>query len=273
MRQINDAGLKLISQWEGLYLTAYHGAADRPGLLTIGYGHTAAAGPPVVKAGMKVTKKQAEDILRNDLSKVEQHVQDMVKVDLNDNQFATIVSFVFNCGEANFAKSSLLKKLNKGDYASVPTELMKWTKANGVQVQGLANRRAAEAGLWAKGAFVASQYVEPEPAKVETSTTGADAARAVGGTVAVGTAASQVVSAITGPVADHVEQVKQVVDTGGEVIDVTKKVVTVAPEGFWQSTLAFVQSPKFLAVALIIVIAAWGVTFYLRKRKEKEMAV
>lgn len=272
MRQINDAGLKLISQWEGLYLTAYHGAADRPGLLTIGYGHTAAAGPPVVKAGMKVTKKQAEDILRNDLSKVEQHVQDMVKVPLNDNQFATLVSFVFNCGEANFAKSSMLKKLNNGDYGSVPAELMKWTKANGVQVQGLANRRAAEAGLWVKGAFVASQYVKPEPVAPAPSTPLETTARTVGVATGVGTAASQVVSAITGPVADHVEQVKQVVDTGGEVLDVTKRVVTVAPEGFWQSALAFVQSPKFLAIALVVICLAWGATYLLRKRKEKEAA-
>ena len=164
-RQINDLGLQLIEQWEGLYLKAYHGAADRPGLLTIGYGHTDAAGPPVVTAGMTITKAQADDILRSDLGKVEGHVENMVMVDLNDNQFAALVSFVFNVGEQNFRNSTLLRKLNSGDYNSVPDELMKWTKANGVRVQGLANRRAAEAGLWAKGAPVASQYIEPEPDK------------------------------------------------------------------------------------------------------------
>lgn len=166
-RHINQNGLDLIKQWEGKYLAAYHGAADRPGLLTIGYGHTDAAGPPKVTAGMAISDKQAEDILKADLWKVEDSVSQMVKVELNENQFSTLVSFVFNVGQANLAGSTLLRKLNSGDYTSVPTELMKWTKANGKQVQGLANRRAAEAGLWVKGAPIASQYVEPE-AKPET---------------------------------------------------------------------------------------------------------
>src|SRR5574338_535956 len=165
MRKTNDLGLDLIKQWEGLYLTAYHGAADRPGLLTIGYGHTDAAGPPMVTDNMVITKKRADDILRADLAKVEAAVERLVTVPLNDNQFAALVAFVFNVGDGAFAKSTLLRKLNAGDYEAVPSELMKWTMANGKRVQGLANRRAAEAGLWVKGAPVASQYVEPEPQK------------------------------------------------------------------------------------------------------------
>jgi lysozyme len=161
-RKTSQAGIDLIQQWEGCFLTAYHGAADRPGLLTIGYGHTDAAGPPRVTAGMTITKDEAVSILRNDLSGCEGSVERLVKVPLNDNQFAALVSFVFNVGEANFSKSSLLRKLNAGDYASVPSEMMKWTMANGKRVQGLANRRAAEGGLWVKGAPVASQYVEPD---------------------------------------------------------------------------------------------------------------
>ena len=161
-RKTCPAGIDLIKSWEGLYLTAYHGAADRPGLLTIGYGHTDAAGPPKVTPGMTITERQAQDILRSDLTGCEIAVSRSVLVTLNDNQFAALVSFVFNVGEANFKKSNLLKKLNAGDYASVPSELMKWTMANGKRVQGLANRRAAEGGLWVKGAIVSSQYVEPD---------------------------------------------------------------------------------------------------------------
>jgi lysozyme len=164
-RQVNDEGLALIKQWEGKYLTAYHGAADRPGLLTIGYGHTDAAGPPNITAGMKITERQATDILRSDLGKVEAAIERLVKVELTDNQFGALVAFVFNVGEGAFAGSTLLRKLNAGDYNAVPAELMKWTRANGKQVQGLVNRRAAEAGLWARGAPVASQYVEPDDAK------------------------------------------------------------------------------------------------------------
>lgn len=165
MRKTSQAGIDLIKQWEGKYLKAYHGAADRPGLWTVGFGHTAAAGPPVVTAGMVVTEHEAENILRSDLSKVESEVEQLVTVPLNDNQFAVLVSFVFNVGGANFRKSTLLKKLNAGDYDSIPSELMKWTMANGKRVQGLANRRAAEAGLWVRGAPVASQYVEPDANK------------------------------------------------------------------------------------------------------------
>lgn len=271
-RQISDDGLRLIQQWEGCYLTAYHGAADRPGLLTIGYGHTDAAGPPRVTSGQTITKQQASAILRSDLGNVEDSVSRMVKVPLNDNQFATLVSFVFNCGEANFAKSSLLRKLNAGDYASVPIELMKWTKANGKQVQGLANRRAAEAGLWAKGAPVASQYIEPEPVVPASSTAGATAARVVGTTVGATTALSQVASWANGPVAGTVEQVKQVIDTGGDVIGTTRTVVDKLPSGTWEHIMSFAQSPRFLTLALVVVVGAWGVTYVLRVMHEKEAA-
>lgn len=196
-RHINQLGLDLIKQWEGKYLIAYHGPADRPGLLTVGYGHTDAAGPPKVTAGMIITEKQAEDILKNDLFGCESDVAQLVKVPLNDNQFAALVSFVFNVGVANFRSSTLLRKLNAGDYASVPAELQKWTKANGKRVQGLANRRAAEAGLWVKGAPVASQYVEPTVENKNPALTPEALAGGAG-------AASGVISAfsgVTGPVA------------------------------------------------------------------------
>ncbi len=196
-RHINQDGLDLIKQWEGKYLTAYHGAADRPGLLTIGYGHTDAAGPPIVTAGMVITEKRAEEILRADLGKVEASVEKLVKVPLNDNQFATLVSFVFNVGQANLSGSTLLRKLNAGDYDAVPSELMKWTKANGKRVQGLANRRAAEAGLWVRGAPVASQYVEPTVEKKSAVLTPEAIAT---GTAAVSGVGS-VVTGATGPVA------------------------------------------------------------------------
>jgi lysozyme len=71
-------------------------------------------------------------------------------VPLNDNQFAALVSFVFNVGETAFAKSSLLKKLNAGDHAAVPKELMRWVKAAGIQMDGLVRRRLAESDLWTR---------------------------------------------------------------------------------------------------------------------------
>ncbi len=159
-RQINDDGLKLIESFEGLFLTAYHGAADRPGLLSLGYGHTDAAGPPTVTAGMTITKEQADAILCTDLSKVEADVESLVKVPLNDNQFAALVSFAFNCGSTALKNSSLLRKLNAGDYDSVPESLMAWVNANGKRVQGLVRRRVAEGELWSRDSMPSSNTVE-----------------------------------------------------------------------------------------------------------------
>jgi len=158
-RRINVTGYDLIKQWEGLRTTAYK---DSAGIWTIGYGHTASAGKPHPKSGMKITKTQAEDILMRDLGQYEQTVCDVVKVPLSDSQFAALVSFCYNIGADKFRKSTLVKKLNRGDYNAVPTELMKWTRAGGKKLQGLVNRRAAEAGLWVKGEFVASHYIKPE---------------------------------------------------------------------------------------------------------------
>jgi lysozyme len=158
-RRINAAGLSHIMQWEGKRLVAYQ---DVAGIWTIGYGHTTAAGIPRVREGLRISDKEAEDILKTDLRKFEDRVSRLVKVPLTDNQFAVLVSFDFNTGALH--KSTLLKKLNAGDYDAVPSELMKWVNAGGKRVQGLVNRRAAEAGLWAKGEFVSSNTVEAKKA-------------------------------------------------------------------------------------------------------------
>jgi lysozyme len=148
---ISEAGLQLITGFEGLYLTAYYCPA---GVLSIGYGHTSASGDkPRVYPGMQITEDEARSILACDLFYVyEPIVKRLVKVPLNQHQFDALVSFVFNVGETAFAASTLLRKLNKGDYAAVPAELMKWVKATvkgqRVQLNGLVRRRRAEAALW-----------------------------------------------------------------------------------------------------------------------------
>ena len=161
-RQISQHGLAKLKQWEGLKTKAYQ---DTGGVWTIGYGHTAAAGEPKPKAGMVITAPDAERILLKDLTQYEAAVESLVKVKLNDNQFAALVSFVYNIPLASFKKSKLLKKLNAGNYDAVPTELMKWVNVNHKKNQGLVNRRQAEGYLWMEGAFVTSKDVVPEPKK------------------------------------------------------------------------------------------------------------
>lgn len=182
-RRINAEGLALIKRWEGLRLEAYQ---DVGGVWTIGYGSTGSH----VHAGLNITEAGAEALLLADLERFEAAVDRLVKVPLSDNQFAACVSLAFNIGEGAFAKSTLLNVLNQGRYDDVPAQFMRWNKVGKKVVDGLTNRRAAECGLWAKGAFVASNTVVPETPKPKPAVAdpGVQASILSGlGTVGVGT--------------------------------------------------------------------------------------
>ncbi len=146
-RVINSAGLELIKSFESLRLEAYHGAADRPGLFTIGWGHCGD-----VKPGDRITEHQAEAILSVDLDKFERGVADLTKgITLSDNEFSALVSLSFNIGLGNLASSSLLKYLKAGKPRSeVAAEFLKWRMAGGKVFPGLVRRRAAERSLFLK---------------------------------------------------------------------------------------------------------------------------
>lgn len=152
-RRINAAGLALVKKWEGRKLLAYY---DTGGVLTIGYGSTGKH----VKPGMRISEAQAEKLLMDDLDRFEKRVDSLVKVPLSDNQFAALVSFDFNTGAIH--KSTLLKKLNAGNYAAVPSELMKWVNDNGKRIPGLVNRRKAEVALWHSKA-ASAPIPQPKP--------------------------------------------------------------------------------------------------------------
>ena len=139
---ISNEGINLIKQFEGCVLSAYKCPA---GFWTIGYGHT-----KNVKQGMKITKEQATNLLKDDLKTYENYVNKYVKVKLNQNQFDALVSFAFNCGGGALKSSTLLKKLNKGDYEGAANELLRWNKANGKVLAGLTRRRKAEKALFLK---------------------------------------------------------------------------------------------------------------------------
>jgi lysozyme len=139
-RRVNASGVSIVKAFEGLHLTPYL----CPGRIgTIGYGHTR-----TVRAGMRITAVEAEQLLDVDLAEAGRAVSRLVTVPLNDNQFAALASFVFNIGVGNFEQSTLLRLLNRGWYEQVPAQLMRWNRARGEVLGGLSRRRAAEARLW-----------------------------------------------------------------------------------------------------------------------------
>lgn len=159
-------GRKVITEFEGCVLKAYLCSA---GVLTIGVGHTSAAGAPVVAKGMVISKAEADEILTRDLGIFEAVVNRLVRVNLNQNQFDALVSFVFNLGEGNFSKSTLLRKLNAGDYAGASDQFAVWNRAGGKVLTGLTKRRRAEATLFNTPAG-ATEPAQPVAAVPEAST-------------------------------------------------------------------------------------------------------
>lgn len=137
----NESGLHLTEQFEGCSLVAYQkemgGKID---VWTIGYGHTGGN----VHAGLTCTKQQAEDWLAQDIAWAGSVVNRAVKVALTQNEFNALVDFTFNCGCGAFEKSTMLAKLNSGDYKGAADEFENWDKSGGKVVAGLLRRRIAE---------------------------------------------------------------------------------------------------------------------------------
>ncbi len=158
---VTNKGLALIKEFEGFRAQAY---CDAVGIMTIGYGHTSMAGAPRVEAKMKISKTDAEAILRRDVEMFAEGVRKCLTRSVNDDQFSAIVSFAFNVGLANFSKSSVLRAINRGEFDDVPNRLNLWVKAGGRTLAGLIRRRQAEGRLFAEAS---TAYVprQPDPPK------------------------------------------------------------------------------------------------------------
>lgn len=149
--KIGYKGIALIKVFEGNWLTAYKCPA---GVWTIGVGHTGKVGLKKICKGMKITNIQSTALLKADIKAFEKAVNTYVSVKLTQNQFDALVSFAFNEGAGNLKKSTLLKKLNAGDYIGASKEFLKWNKAdidNDGELEvlkGLTRRRYAEQKLF-----------------------------------------------------------------------------------------------------------------------------
>jgi len=133
---ISDKGIDAIKLFEGLRTVAYRCSA---GVWTIGYGHTRN-----VKAGDRITIKDARALLNSDVGECERSVRDRVEVELTQGMFDALCSFVFNFGDAKFSKSTLLKYLNDEEYELAAMEFDRWVFSDGVRSEGLVRRREHE---------------------------------------------------------------------------------------------------------------------------------
>lgn len=144
MRNITQNGIDIIKLFEDFSSTIYICAADYP---TIGYGH-------VIKSDEQghfssgITIEQAETLLRQDLATAERAVLRLINVPLTDGQFDALVSFTFNLGAGSLQRSTLRRKVNRGDHDAVPAEFAKWIWAGGRKLRGLIRRRTAEINLF-----------------------------------------------------------------------------------------------------------------------------
>lgn len=142
MRKTGPKGIKLIKDFEKKKLVAYMPTAnDRP---TVGYGHTGND----VYLGMVITDEEADRLLELDLVHCEDCIERVVDVDLEQEEFDALVSFIFNVGVGAFRSSTLLKLLNLKRYRAAADQLLRWNKQAGVVLNGLTRRRRAERELF-----------------------------------------------------------------------------------------------------------------------------
>ncbi|MCM7122215.1 lysozyme [Enterobacter hormaechei] len=143
--QTSEKGIALIKEFEGCKLTAYR---DSVGVWTIGYGWTQPVDGKPIRAGMTIKQETAERLLKTGLVSYESDVSRLVKVGLTQGQFDALVSFTYNLGARTLSTSTLLRKLNAGDYAGAADEFLRWNKAGGKVLNGLTRRREAERALF-----------------------------------------------------------------------------------------------------------------------------
>lgn len=136
-----SVAIPFIQSFEGCKLTPYR---DIVGVLTCGWGCT---GPDVVE-GTPWTQEQADTRLAADVEELGAKVDALVKVALNANQKAALVSFVYNLGATALRNSTLLRILNTGDYDGAMLQFLRWDHAGNDRVPGLTRRRNAEANLF-----------------------------------------------------------------------------------------------------------------------------
>lgn len=141
-----NKGIPIIRRFEGLKLRAYLCPAGVP---TIAWGNTFYENGSKVQMGDKITLDRADRLLFFIVAKFESELSKLVKSNINDNQKGALTSFIFNLGSTKFSKSTLLKKVNANpNDPTIRDEFMRWVGKDPKTINGLRNRRQAEADLY-----------------------------------------------------------------------------------------------------------------------------
>lgn len=137
-------GIALIAAFEKFESQAY---VCPGGKWTIGYGHTQG-----VKEGDVITEEEGVRLLQEDIAEAERYVRMYVHTPLRQNQFDSLVSFVFNVGCGNFKRSALLKEVNydADGFNEIRPRFMAWAYVKKRKVAGLERRRKAEADMYCR---------------------------------------------------------------------------------------------------------------------------
>jgi lysozyme len=195
---ISKTCLDLIKKWEGCKLEAY---LDPVGIPTIGWGTIAYPDGEPVAMGDRISQEQADGFLQHECNSIVPRIGRLATVGLNQNQFDALVSFAYNVGVGAFAESTLLSKLNQGDYAGAAAEFPRWNKGEvdgkKVELPGLTNRRKDERALFESTAQGGTPVVIDTTPTPQQEVTWLEGYLDGGNTVIVGWKGSEVVEIIT----------------------------------------------------------------------------
>lgn len=255
--EISENGLHKIEGYEGwgklikegphagcfaAYQDTFNGKLDKP---TIGPGLT-----EDVHMGLVLTRDECSQRFKKELVKHEAAINKLVTVPISQNQYDALVSLSYNVGTGAVAKSTVLKRLNKGDFVGASEAFKLFNKVNKKPVNGLTQRRASEASLFLKPDTAPETPSMPQT--VEESAPPVSKSAVATAAAAVATAASQAVPALPVPA------VPEIVTQSISNVQLWKGI----GEQIW-TLKAFAIAQPFLAGGLSIGIAG----FYLWSKK------
>jgi lysozyme len=148
--KLSSKGFELIKKYEGFSEKPYMCSAGYP---TIGYGNRYYVnGLEVTMHDASISKNEAVYLLSFIVDDFSEDVTNLLNTPVSQNQFDALVSFAYNLGMGSLKSSTLLKKVNADpNDATIPQEFVKWIKAGGKSLRGLAKRRTEEAHIFING--------------------------------------------------------------------------------------------------------------------------